>query len=427
MKKSMYKSKNVKDIDVARLGEAVKDKRIVFGIDIAKVDMYAVFMIEPSEVVLTVKWKHPTESPQILTILRSLPAAKIEAAMESSGSYGDSLRHHLKQMGIPVFRVSAKQSHDSCELYDGVPSSHDAKSAAIVAWLHLGGKSAEWTDLTEGEKQLRSAIGVMELHDDHYHRLINQLEALLARHWPEATTYLELTTASLLELLIVYGSPQAVSASPDKARKLLRCIGRGFLLPEKISGVVNSATTTLGEPAIEEERQLIIRLAVEARRASRKTSIAEKKVEHLSQIYVPTTEMSKTIGKVTAAIVYANVGDPADYSSAAAYAKGMGLNMKERSSGKHKGQLKITKRGPSIVRKYLYFAVLRIKKENGYFQKWHERKMERDGGKKMRGIIALMRKLAKALWYVGQGAVFDARLLFDNRILKVAEAAAIPG
>ncbi len=266
----------------------------------------------------------------------------------------------------------------------------------------------------------------MEQHDEEYHCLINRLEALLARHWPELTTHLDLTTASILALLMVYGSPQAVAAVPAKACKLLGRVGRGFLTPAKINGAVNSAATTLGVPPIEEERHMMRQLAVEACRFSRKAKKAQKKVEQLSQAYVPTTEMSKTVGKVTAAIVYAKVGDPSDYASAAAYAKGMGLNLKERSSGKHKGQLKITKRGPSIVRKYLYLAVLRLKQENAYFQKWHERKMERDGGKKMRGIVGLMRKLAKALWYVGQGAVFDARLLFDNRRLNVVEAAAIP-
>ncbi len=153
MKKNMYQSKKVKDIDVTRLGEAVKDKQIVFGIDIAKRDMYAVFMNESSEVVLTVKWKHPEESQELLELLRSLPAAKIEAAMESSGSYGDSLRYHLKRVGIPVYRVSSKQSHDCGEIYDGVPSSHDAKSAAIVAWLHLRGKSSEWKMRRKGRKK----------------------------------------------------------------------------------------------------------------------------------------------------------------------------------------------------------------------------------------------------------------------------------
>ncbi len=36
------------------------------------------------------------------------------------------------------------------------------------------------------------------------------------------------------------------------------------------------------------------------------------------------------------------VGTPVDYPNPHSYLKALGLNLKERSSGKHKGQLKIT-------------------------------------------------------------------------------------
>jgi transposase len=426
MRKNIYRSKNVKDINVKRLGERVENEQIVFGVDVAKEDMYAVFMDETREVIVTVKWKHPKESHLLLEILQSLPCSRLEAAMEASGTYGDSLRYQLMQAGIPVFRVSTKKSYDYSEVYDGVPSSHDAKSSAIVARLHLDGMSDLWVDQSEAKKELRAAIAVMDLHNDSYYRQLNHLEALLARHWPEVTSHLDLTTASLLELLMEFGSPQEVAAAPDHARNLLRRVGNHFLEQAKIEGVISSAETTLGVPPIEEERQLIIQLARETRRADTKAKKAKKKVDHLSQGHAPVREMSSAVGKVTAAVIVATMGDPSDYSCASAWVKGMGLNLKERSSGKHKGQLKITKRGPSITRRYLYLAVLRIMQENEYFKKWYERKVKRDGGKrKGRGVVALMRKLAKALWYVGQGNHFDPELLFDTTRLKLSETAEI--
>jgi hypothetical protein len=98
--------------------------------------------------------------------------------------------------------------------------------------------------------------------------------------------------------------------------------------------------------------------------------------------------------------------------------KGLGLNLKEKSSGKHKGQLKITKRGPGDCRYYLYLAALRLIRHDQVVGKWYERKVTRDGGKaKNKAVVAVMRKLAKALWHVARGAVFDSRLLFDVRRL----------
>jgi transposase len=98
----------------------------------------------------------------------------------------------------------------------------------------------------------------------------------------------------------------------------------------------------------------------------------------------------------------------------------MGLNLKEHSSGKHKGKLKITKRRPGRVRMYLFLAALRLIRNNSIVHTWYRRKVERDGGVKMKAVVAVMRKLSKALWHVGQGEFFDAAKLFDVSRLGIA-------
>jgi len=226
---------------------------------------------------------------------------------------------------------------------------------------------------------------------------------------------------SFLELLIEFGSPQAVAAAPDKARQLLRRVGTWLLKKEKIDRVIESSSTTLGVPPIEQERQMVIKMASEARRAGKQASKAQKQVEKLTQNNDTVALMGETVGKVTAAVVYSFLGDPRTSSCASAYVKSAGLNLKERSSGKLKGHLKITKRGPSTVRRYLYLAVLRLIQEDPIFRAWYLRKVQRDGGKKIIAIVALMRKLTKALWHVGQGEYFDSRLLFDLRRLKLTD------
>ncbi|MCK4604944.1 MAG: transposase, partial [Deltaproteobacteria bacterium] len=95
-------------------------------------------------------------------------------------------------------------------------------------------------------------------------------------------------------------------------------------------------------------------------------------------------------------------------------------NLKEHSSGKHKGKLKITKRGSGTVRMYLFMAVLRLIQKNFIVQAWYQNKVDRDGGTKMKAVVAVMRKLARALWYVGQGKRFDAAKLFDVKRLGLA-------
>ena len=64
--------------------------------------------------------------------------------MESTGTYGDALRQALSDAGLSVHRVSGKAAHDYAEIFDGVPSKHDGKDAAIGVAGGGPGVSAGW-------------------------------------------------------------------------------------------------------------------------------------------------------------------------------------------------------------------------------------------------------------------------------------------
>ena len=170
----------------------------------------------------------------------------------------------------------------------------------------------------------------------------------------------------------------------------------------------------------EGERRLMQTIAQEARRAQQAFQAADKHVKELSVSSPVIRELARPLGVTTAAVLLTEVGDPRDFSAAASYRKSYGLNLKVRSSGKYKGQLKITKRGPGVARQWLYLAVLRLLKKDAVMRAWYERKVARDGGLKMKALIALMRKLVGALWHVARGESFDSRKLFDVRRLNLA-------
>ena len=60
-----------------------KDKAVVWAIDVAKVEPYGVLMDSEREVVVTVKWAHPAETPALLEQLRGLACGSLTAVMES--------------------------------------------------------------------------------------------------------------------------------------------------------------------------------------------------------------------------------------------------------------------------------------------------------------------------------------------------------
>ena len=143
MKKRIYRRMPVNDFQPETISLADLGGKLVFAIDVAKVDMVAAVAAADGRVLHTICWKAPDQNPTVLSILRGFRAAGItvEAVMEPSGTYGDVLRHQLEKEAFPVFMVSGKRTYDAKEIFDGVPSLHDAKSAAIIARLHADGLS----------------------------------------------------------------------------------------------------------------------------------------------------------------------------------------------------------------------------------------------------------------------------------------------
>ncbi len=241
MKKRVYKATKVKKINLEKLKKQVDGERIIFSVDVAKEDFMATILRQDREVLVTISWKHPFESQLILDLmLKELRWDSLEVAMEPSGTYGDSLRTQFQAQGIAVYRVSPKRCHDASEVFDGVPSSHDAKAAAIIGWLHLQGSSEEWPMQGDEQRELTAAIKIMELHDDTYYRYLNRLEALTMRYWPELTRYLKLYSATLLELLMEYGSPGDVVQDIEGAKILMIKTGGCSLKLTKIESVLES-------------------------------------------------------------------------------------------------------------------------------------------------------------------------------------------
>ena len=131
MNKRIYRATNVKQVNWNSVSEMVINQPLVFSMDVAKEEQFAMLTDKEHNTHLTVKWKHPEETPILLEKLMALPAQQLEMAMEPTGVYGDTLRLQLKNAGYTTFQIPAKRVSDAAEVYDGVPSLHDAKAVPI--------------------------------------------------------------------------------------------------------------------------------------------------------------------------------------------------------------------------------------------------------------------------------------------------------
>jgi transposase len=421
MNKRRYKSEEFKKVDWSQVDNRIEGNLLVVAVDVAKEDFVATLWDADQRALLTFKWCHPQETTEVVeSVLRLGKGRRLEAVLEPSGTYGDALVWQLRQAGITLYRVSPKRVHDAAEVYDGVPSLHDAKAAYLIGRLHLQGISQPWQEPSEARRALKAAqtrLGVCKAREQ---AARNRLEAHLSRHWPEILCLLPLGTATLAALIGAYGDPAAVAADPSGAEALMRRSGRPGLSEEKIQAVLDSAQSSLGVPCLAPERALLQWLGAEALEASKQVRQAEQEIERRVEQDALLLAMAAVIGKVSAAVLVAAVGSPLDYPDAASYLKALGLNLKERSSGKHKGKLKITKRGPSLARFYLYFAALRLLARDPFVKQWYKLQTNRPGAVKNKSVIALMRKLAKALWHIARGGVFDPNKLFNLKALAAA-------
>jgi transposase len=209
----------------------------------------------------------------------------------------------------------------------------------------------------------------------------------------------------------------------ELARRVLREAGRGSLKADRVDAVLSSARLAGGVEPTQEEQSELRGLIAGLRREKKELEGQRARVSQLGARNATVWHMAPVLGPLTATVLFAALGDPTEYESSGAYLKAVGLNLRERSSGQHHGQLKITKRGPGHARRYVYFAALRLIDKNEVVRAWYERKVARDGGKKMKAVVAVMRKLIRAMPHVAKGEVFDATKLFDVSRLELAKVA----
>lgn len=419
-----YRAVQLEKVNTARVNEAIKGKKVVVvGIDVGKSVPMAAVMNEDAEVLATVKWKQPGQTLRFVEWLKELEVERLEVAMEPSGTYGDALRWQLGLAGVAVYRVGTKRSHDAHEGYDGVPSSHDGKSAAVVASVHLQKKSHPWDEESQLRRELKASVRLLGHHAKQMRQGVGKLEGLTARHWPELGEILDSESASYAALLRSFGTPQAVAREPKKGERVLRQASRGSLGVEKIEAVLSSAATSTGVPAYEQERKLIQEVAADVEERRRQCKRAEQEVGHLSAKSPEVAALAEVVGRVTAAVLVSELGPASNYGSAGQYGKSIGLNLVEQRSGKSvKRGLHISKRGSSVARQYLFLATLRLLQKCKVARAWYDKKLCRDGGhnaSRLKAVVALMRKLVRGLWHVGQGKAYEPSRLFDVTRLEL--------
>jgi transposase len=428
-KKRTYSSVDVERFDIGTMLPRLGADCIV-SVDVAKTDFYAGIATQSGDVLKIVRFKHPTQTRAFLSVIEALrdKGTLPQIVMEPTGTYGDAFRHQCHVRALPVFMSSPKHTHDMAEVLDGVPSMHDAKAVVVLAKLHAIRAGKRWEPESEARRTVRTTFDRREVYADALERNYGRLEALLARFWPGLDEFIKVQQQrSWMSLLEQFPGPEAVAVHAEQARVLLKKASHGALGHDKIDGIVASACACLGVPMTDGDRTQLRELVQEIRRLTAEQDRLDAEIAKAVRAEPAAKRIVSVIGPAASAAILAYIGDPAQYASAGALEKAAGLNLKVRSSGKTAGQLKLTKRGPAVVRRYLYLAALRLILNNAVVRAWYVRREGYQPKSKLKAVVAVVRKLIRALWHVARhDESFDATRLFDTRSLDLEVERTLP-
>jgi transposase len=435
----VYRAVPVKTATLRFLKYVARRSTVHIGIDIGKNKLYvAIRWMSPRAKHAAYEQPWLVENPYELSDLtkKLQKIAKQNPTiigLESTGTYGDPLRQALSDAGLSVQQVRTKAAHDYAEIFDGVPSQHDGKDASILAELLAQGRAKEWNFREPTEEDNEMKYIVTKLKDSHREmaRLRGKLEGLLARHWPEITKILPLTSLTLLKLLKRYGGPQKIKMDRE-AVSAIRRFSCGRIDANRADLIIDCVQSTNGVRQMTWDCCYVMDVATRMLDIHKETHRYKKRLTELvGMSCVDLQRLSKLLGVATAAVVWCNIGAPHYFHCADAWVKAMGLNLTERSSGEYRGRIHISKRGDSETRRWLYMSVLRWVQESPIKQ-WYQRK-KAQSGTKIRGeenkrtsgkaLIAVMRKLMKGIWYaLVHDRAFDLEVLFCKESSKKKEA-----
>jgi transposase len=287
---------------------------------------------------------------------------------------------------------------------DNSPSKNDPKDALVIADAVSRGFYTPFSPKDEAFRRIR----VMVTNREHWvvksGRIKNRIHRWLDIRFPEYRQAFDdiFSDRSLASLRRFPAPSDLLQLTPEQ---MVQIWGEYMARPGGMRGknkameLQSLARHSVGDTtALEEDKWELRHLIEEYERIRRIIDEADKMIEKILP-EIPCSDLVLSVGAsvpATAAIL-AFGGDLRNLSHGNQLLRKAGLNLAERSSGKYKGQIKLTKRGNSLLRKHLYFTVFHQLSFNEAFQALHAHNTEVKRMTKMQSMMKLIGKLARML------------------------------
>jgi transposase len=389
-----------------QLIERISDKHLVVGVDIAQqfhvaraVNFRGIVVGDP----LTFENNEDGFTILLKWINELKKNNKLNTAivgMEPTGHYWINLSKWLFEQNIDVVTVNPYHVKRNKENRDNTQSKSDKKDALVIADMVKNGYYAIVRPTSESFEELRVLMSNRDVIVKRLVSSINQINRWVDIVFPELReVFKDVTGKGAIATLRLFPTPiELRSMQPQNVVIEWQSLMKRQPGLRKAQLLIDLAKRSIGtRQALDAYRFHLQQLIEEYDLATTQLDRVEEQVtEVLKQIpYANHLLTIKGISEISLAGILGEAGDLSGFAHGNSLLRHAGLHLAEASSGKWKGQIVISKRGRSRLRRFLYLATMSLVMNNPEFKAIHTLNVNVKKIKKMKSIMKLVGKLAR--------------------------------
>ncbi|MBT2659217.1 IS110 family transposase [Bacillus sp. ISL-18] len=320
--------------------------------------------------------------------------------MEPTGHYWINLSKWLSKQNIEVVTVNPHLVKKNKENRDNTQSKSDKKDALVIADMVKNGYYSEVRYTSESFEILRVLMSNRDVAVKRLVSSINQLNRWVDIVFPELRqVFKDIKGKGAIATLRLFPTPMELETmQPHDVITGWKSIMKRQPGLKKALLLLQLAKKSVGNrQALDAYKFHLEQLLEEYDLALEQLERVEQQVtEALNKIpFAKKLLTIKGISEISLAGILGEAGDLSGFSHGNSLLRHAGLHLAEASSGKWKGQIVISKRGRSRLRRFLYLATMSLVMNNPEFQAIHSQNVKVKKMKKMKSIMKLIGKLAR--------------------------------
>lgn len=399
-----YKMQNKQN----QLIERISDGHLVVGVDIAQ-QVHVARAVNYRGIVVGDPLSFENSEEGFASLLEWINRLKVTknleteiVGMEPTGHYWLNLSKWLYEKNMDVVTVNPHLVKRNKENRDNTQSKSDKKDALVIADMVKNGYYSFIRPNPEAFEILRVLMSNRNVIVKRLVSSINQLNRWVDVVFPELRqVFKDVKGKGAIATLRLFPTPiELHSLEAEEIVKGWKTLMKRHAGLKKAQSLIDLAKHSIGSQQAHDAYKLHLeQLLEEFDLATTQLERVEKEVtEVLKQITFSNKLIAiKGISEISLAGILGEAGDLSGFAHGNALLRHAGLHLAEASSGKWKGQIVISKRGRSGLRRFLYLATINLILNNPEFNALHHNNVHVKKMKKMKSIMKLIGKLARML------------------------------